>query len=341
MNLPGVFHQYRNEIDAELATVFEGFRSPFYDMLRYHLGWIDDRGQPTSQATGKALRSTLCLMACEAITGEFKPALPAAAALELVHNFSLIHDDIQDGDRERRNRPTVWVVYGKPQAINAGTAMRVLANVSMMRLGEQGLSPQKLLKALELLDESSLRLIEGQYLDLSYEKRFDISVNDYLNMVKLKTVSLIACSLEIGARLVTDDQSVIQSLITYGNDLGFAFQIRDDMLGIWGDEGKTGKPVGGDILRKKKSYPIVYAWENAEALDRYELIELYQHDGIDAERRDRILAILEKTQARAHAQNMIEGYCQHAMAEIERAPMCSGVRSAFLELIQFLNVREF
>ena len=122
-------------------------QSPLYDMMRYHLGWIDAQGRPLPGSAGKALRPTLCLLACEAVGGTYHRALPAAAAVELVHNFSLIHDDIQDDDRERRHRPTVWSIWGKPQAINAGTAMRVLASLALSRLSERGVSGEKQLHA--------------------------------------------------------------------------------------------------------------------------------------------------------------------------------------------------
>ena len=242
MKLPVVFERYRSEIDSELRAVLAERESPLYDMMRYHLGWIDWQGRPLSGTAGKALRPALCLLACEAVGGTYHRALPAAAAVELLHNFSLIHDDIQDDDRERRHRPTVWSIWGKPQAINAGTAMRVLASLALSRLGENGVSGEKQLRIQRILDESCLRLIEGQYLDISYESRLDIGVTDYLGMIDGKTAALIGCSLELGAFLGTDDEAVIRGLWNFGRNLGLAFQIRDDILGIWGDEKETGKP---------------------------------------------------------------------------------------------------
>ncbi|OGO31690.1 MAG: hypothetical protein A2Z16_10130 [Chloroflexi bacterium RBG_16_54_18] len=341
MMLPDIFHRYRNQIDIELSSILDGYQLPLYDMLRYHLGYLDIHGNPSNHSNGKALRSTLCLMACEAVGGDFHRTLPAAAALELVHNFSLIHDDIQDGDRERRHRPTVWAIHGKPQAINAGMAMRVLANVSMMRLNERGVPSSTLLQALALLDQTSLRLIEGQYLDLSFEQRQDISTEDYLNMVKLKTVSLIACALELGAMLVVDDRCLIQPLLNFGTNLGFAFQLRDDLLGIWGDQSITGKPVGSDILRRKKSYPVVFAWENSSDSEKNTLSSLYQDDRLEEDGKSRVLEILDGTGARNHSQALIEKYCQDARLEIEQAQVSATGRACFTELIEFLSIREF
>lgn len=339
--LPDILQRYRRQVDEEIINVLESHPLPVYDMLRYHLGYLDPDGNPNSRSNGKALRSSLCLMACEAFRGEIERALPAAAALELVHNFSLIHDDIQDGDRERRHRPTVWVVYGKAQAINAGMAMRVLANVSLMRLILHGVQAHTLLQAHALLDETSLRLIEGQYLDLSFEQRLEVGTAEYLRMVKLKTAALIACALELGGILVEDDRGCIQPLVNFGTNLGYAFQLRDDVLGIWGIQDITGKPVGSDILRKKKSYPIVYAWEHSSASERNELVQLYHVQQIDESGKDRLLEILDDTGAKSHSQDLIEQFCQDAIEEVERAQIDATARAHFVELVEFLNHREF
>ena len=183
MSLPAAFEKYRTDIDSELKSVLLERRSPLYDMMRYHLGWIDERGNPLQNSPGKALRPTLCLLACEAVGEEYRQALSAAAAIELVHNYSLIHDDIQDDDRERRHSPTVWSLWGKPQAINAGTAMRILASLALERLSGCDIPVKKRLRVQQLLDESSLALIEGQYLDIHYESCPDIGMSDYLDMI--------------------------------------------------------------------------------------------------------------------------------------------------------------
>lgn len=153
-------------------------------MMRYHLGWIDEHGK-SAEAGGKYLRATLCLLSCQAVGGKPEMALPLAAAIELVHNFSLIHDDIQDRDRERRHRPTVWCVWGEPQAINAGTAMRMIASLELSKLTDNDFAAEKVMDAHKILDESTLRMIEGQFLDISFENRLDIKVSEYLNMKRI------------------------------------------------------------------------------------------------------------------------------------------------------------
>lgn len=336
---PSILERYRTEIDAELKAVVAARRSPLYDMMRYHLGWIDEHGNPKNGSTGKALRPTLCLLACEATGGNYHRALPAAAAIELIHNYSLIHDDIQDDDLERRHRPTVWAVWGKPQAINAGTAMRILTNITLSRL-EPGVNPEKVLLIQQLLDETTLRLIEGQYLDISYEKRLDIGVNDYLQMIEGKTASLIACALEVGALLGTNDESLIKGFRALGWNLGLGFQIRDDILGIWGDSEITGKPLASDIQRRKKTFPIVHALENARDGHKEMLMRFYQN-GNDNQSVTDVLSILNKVGARACAQRMVDSYCQTAWRIISELHLEATARRDFAELVDFLEKRNY
>lgn len=341
MKLPPVFERYRSEIDSELRAVLAERQSPLYDMMRYHLGWIDAQGHPLPGSVGKALRPALCLLACEVVGGEYHRALPAAAAVELVHNFSLIHDDIQDDDRERRHRPTVWSIWGKPQAINVGTAMRILASLALSRLGESGVSVEKQLRAQRILDESSLRLIEGQYLDISYESRLDIGVTDYLEMIDGKTATLIGCSLELGALLGTDDEPMLRGLRGFGRNLGLAFQIRDDVLGIWGNEKETGKPLGSDIRRRKKSLPIVYALEKAAGEAKAELANIYQNEVIGEDGAMAVLRILDVVEAQRYAQNMAEMYRDKALEEITGLALMPAARRDLEELAHFLVERNF
>jgi geranylgeranyl diphosphate synthase type I len=339
MKLPECFEKYRSDIDTELKFILADRQLPMYDMMRYHLGWIDDKGNPLTDAAGKALRPTLCLSACEVAGGEYHSALSAAAAIELVHNYSLIHDDIQDDDRERRHRPTVWSVWGKPQAINAGTAMRLLANTALLRLEEQGISQEKRMRIQQLLDETSLSLIEGQYLDINFETRFDINTADYITMIDRKTAALIACSLEVGALLGSDDESLIRKFSDIGRNLGLAFQIIDDILGIWGDEKTIGKPLGSDIRRRKKTYPIIYVLGEAEDGIKQRLIKVYSNgNNGDVEE---VLQVLESIGARDHAQRRAEQYCRQAIDDIDSLPVLAQNKQMLREMAEFLVKRNF
>ena len=229
-----------------------------YEMVRYHLG-LDGAGAPT----GKRMRPLLGLLAYASITGEYDRALPGAAAVELGHNFSLVHDDIEDGDRERRHRPTLWALHGIPQAVNTGDAMFALSRIALYRLTELGFSDATVLRLMRLYDETCLRLCEGQYIDIWTSEHDDpMPVELYFDMIGRKTAALIAASIEAGAILATEDEDVIARYRGFGWALGLAFQLNDDLLGIWGAETATGK-APSDVVHKKKTLPVLYAFEHA------------------------------------------------------------------------------
>ena len=208
-----------------------------YEMVRYHLG-LDGSGAPS----GKRMRPLLGLLAYASIAGDHRRALPGAAAVELGHNFSLVHDDIEDADRERRHRASLWTVYGIPQAINTGDTLFTLSRIALHRLTELGFSDAKVLRLMRLYDETCLRLCEGQYIDIwASEHDETMSVELYFDMIGRKTAALISASIEAGALLATDDERVIERYRKFGWALGLAFQLNDDLLGIWGQEQATGK----------------------------------------------------------------------------------------------------
>lgn len=336
MKSPAFLETFSQSIEAELKEILAERQSPLYDMMRYHLGWVDKNGAPRNGSTGKRLRPGLCLLSCEAVGGDAKTSLPVAAAIELIHNFSLIHDDIQDDDAERHHLPTVWSVWGKPQAINAGTAMRVMASLAISRLDADDISVQKQLRVQRLLDESSLILVEGQYLDINFESRFDIEVPQYMEMIEKKTAALLGCSLEVGALMGVDDESMISAFGTIGQNLGMAFQIRDDILGIWGSEEKTGKPQGSDIRHRKNSLPIVLALEKAgEELTR-EIMAIYRREELNEEDTTAILQILERLNVQSQAQNMAQTYCNKALAVISKLELPLATRNQLEEVAGFI-----
>jgi geranylgeranyl diphosphate synthase type I len=337
MGRPSVFEEYRREVDAELRETFDGCSSPLYDMLRYHLGWITLEGRPTNGGAGKGLRSTLCLLACEALGGDRWQALPAAATVDLVHNYSLIHDDIQDRDIERRHRPTVWAVWGEAQAINAGSAMRQLAGVALRKLLCRGVSTEAALRASWLLDDACLRLLEGQWLDISFERRLDVGVADYLDMISLKTGALLGCAAELGALIAGGEEGTTGAFRRFGLNLGLAFQIRDDVLGIWGDAAETGKPLGSDIRRKKKTFPVIYALQESPAAP--ELRRLYALPAIEVNELAAVLSILDAVGAEGAARRAAQEYRQRALAEIVSLPLAAPARASLEEMAGFLVER--
>ncbi|MFP3975578.1 MAG: polyprenyl synthetase family protein [Dehalococcoidia bacterium] len=341
MNLPSIFERYRSEVDSELRSIFVDHHLPLYQMMQYHLGWTDENGRHIEGTSGKALRPTLCLLACEAAGEYFHKALPAAAAIELVHNFSLIHDDIQDNDHERRHRPTVWSIWGIPQAINVGDGMRSVASLALLRLEDRDVPTEKQQRVQCLLDESCLRMIEGQYLDLSYEDRFDITVEDYLEMIDRKTAAIMSCALQTGAIIGTDDESVIKCLREFGRNIGLAFQIKDDIIGIWGDQDKTGKPLASDIRRKKKSLPVVYTLQSASGTTREDISNVYKKPSITDHEVGKVLDILDDVQAKAYAERMAEEYRNSALIELGKIRLSPWAKAHLEEIAYFLVERDF
>jgi geranylgeranyl diphosphate synthase type I len=250
---------YLDAIEKELksavkrASALESSR--LYEMLAYHMGWSDEHGTPAVR--GKRIRPLLTVLACLAAGGDWHKALPAAAAVELVHNFSLIHDDIEDASSIRRGRPTVWKKWGIPQAINCGDAMFALAHLEVFRISET-VSATIAIKAAELLQSTCLHLTQGQFLDLSFETRKDVCIEDYWHMVDGKTAALIAASTELGALAADVDGQTCQLYREFGHFLGVAFQVQDDWLGIWGDTSLTGKSTYSDLATGKITLPVLY-----------------------------------------------------------------------------------
>ncbi len=334
--LPGILARYRAEIERELRVFLAERQALLYGMVRYHLGFQGPEGESIAGYGGKALRASLLLFVHEALGGEWTKALPGAAAIELAHSFSLVHDDIQDEDPERHGRPTVWRLAGSAQAINAGDALRELAALALLEL--QGcFPPAAVLRASEELDRAVLQMIEGQYLDLSFEEQLEITVPDYLGMVERKTGALLGAALRIGALLTTEDEEVISIFETCGRNLGLCFQIRDDVLGIWGDESQTGKSTMSDIYGKKKSFPVVLALNGPRG---DELAAIYAQPTIDEADLQLVLQILSEAGARETAQEAAQDYCSQALAKLRTVELPPWAGEMVEELAQFLLTRE-
>lgn len=313
---PEALDKYRGALDDALKSMVPAEPKGLYDLLRYHLGWMDaGGGYVGGGSAGKALRPTLCFLTCEALGCPWPKAAKAAATVELVHNFSLIHDDIQDGDTERRGRPTVWSVWGVGPALWAGNAMRVLSDQA---LATDPALFMKRRQAARLLTQAYLDIIEGQYQDLEFESRTDISVAEYLSMISRKTGALICCAVEMGGLLVTEDQGAVAALRQWSVHLGRAFQVRDDILGVWGNPVLTGKAVGNDIRRKKKTLPVLYGFQRAAGYAGEILKTVYQSAAVEEQQVQEVLAILEETQAYEESQALVNTETAKAIDVLER-----------------------
>jgi geranylgeranyl diphosphate synthase type I len=282
-----------------------------YEMIRYHLG-LDGSDGPR----GKRMRPLLGLLAYASIAGDHAAALPGAAAVELGHNFSLVHDDIEDGDVERRHRATLWSLHGVPQAINTGDLIFSLSRVALHRLSDLGFSDARVLRLMRLYDETCVMLCEGQYIDIASSATDEpMTVELYFDMIGRKTAALISASIEAGALLATDDENVIASYRRFGWALGLAFQLNDDVLGIWGLEHKTGKEPT-DVARHKKTLPVLYAFEHATPADRDRLSRLYGTADPSPDDVAEIVAILERSGAQEFTRSEARRYRDEAIDEL-------------------------
>lgn len=343
-SLPAMFARYKDMVEQELSqAVPASSDTDLTTLMQYHLGWVDPTGASaaTPSSQGKALRPTLCMFACEALQGDLRQALPAAAALELIHNFSLIHDDIQDQDLERRHQTTVWGLWGIPKALVAGDSMQSLGDLEMLSCNNSSVAPLVTLKVSEILTESYLEMIEGQCLDLGFESKDDITADDYLRMIACKTGALIRSALHIGALLATDDQKSTDAFAEFGNYLGRAFQIRDDYLGIWGDANATGKSSDNDIRRRKKSLPVVFAFEKASGGSRDDLIRIYAQESLDDSDVERVTAILEEVGAPEYAESLTRESAELAVKALSPVALPDWARGEVAELVDFLARRQY
>jgi geranylgeranyl diphosphate synthase, type I len=247
-------HRSRDAVTPALRAALARLDSASRAQAEYHFGWSDVDGRPVAGGSGKAVRPALALLSAEAAGAPAETGLPGAVAVELVHNFSLLHDDLMDGDLERRHRRTVWAVWGASSAILTGDALLSLAHETLLDSGSP-CGPA----AARLLAAATRELIRGQVQDLAFERRDDVTLPECLDMAAGKTGALLSASAAIGAVLAGAPPAVVDALSAFGSHLGIAFQLIDDVLGIWGDPSVTGKPVYSDLRARKKSLPVTYA----------------------------------------------------------------------------------
>lgn len=331
MSLAALSADFLPEIETELRAAIGAGPSvldAYYLMLTYHMGWVDADNQalPIGQG-GKRIRPLLTALTCAAVGGEWRASLPAAAAIELLHNFSLLHDDIQDDSPLRRGRPTVWKLWGAPQAINAGDAMFTLAHLAPHRLRALGVGAEVVLDVLADFDATCLHLTQGQHLDMAFEQRVKVSVDEYLTMIEGKTAALVSACARIGARIGGADAATREHLAAYGRHLGLAFQIHDDWLGIWGDPEVTGKSAATDLQTRKKSLPVVYALECSDAF-----VKAY---AVPHQREDTVAGLIEQLDelgAQTHTRDLAREHSLQAVAHLDAARLLGPGADALREL---------
>lgn len=326
-------------LEAEMRTVLQANgQQPdlFYGMMHYHMGWVDSELNPADINGGKRIRPILCMLTCAAAGGAWEQAVPAAAAIELLHNFSLIHDDIEDASPTRRGRPTLWQLWGIEQAINSGDAMFALAHLAMNRLIERGVPAERVVTALRRFDETCVALTIGQHHDMDFENRAEVTVAEYLAMIEGKTAVLLSLCAELGALIAGQDETTIAHYATFGHDLGLAFQVQDDILGIWGDEARTGKSAATDITTKKKTLPVLYGLSQSD-----DLRQLYAESEGDEAFVTAVITHLDQNGAYDFAKDKASQYSQSALHHLTAAQPTGTAQAALQQLTDMLLKRDY
>lgn len=328
---------------AALAALDE--RAPLLaGMARYHLGLADRDLQPVDPRSvdrGKRIRPTVAMLAAGASGGDPLAAAPLAAAIELLHNFTLIHDDVQDHSPTRRHRPTVWGLWGIGQAINAGDALFAAAHLPLYSLVERGVPAALALSVIEAFDRMTIDIVAGQTLDLGFEARPDVSPAEYLRMIAGKTAAIVRYAAWAGARIgeVMDEQAARWA--DFGLALGLGFQIRDDLLGVWGVPRETGKAPADDIRRRKQSLPILILRQRLGVVEQEELARLYAEQEIGPRGVARVLELLEREEVHAAVEAEIAIRHDRARAALLTAarPGPNPARDQLLALVERLSTR--
>jgi geranylgeranyl diphosphate synthase type I len=330
-------------LQEELLPIIEEQLKAFYyslafeqsqelqEMIAYHMGWGED-----SDSHGKRIRPLLLLLTTGACDGKIEDGIPAAIAIEYLHNFTLIHDDIEDDASIRHGRKTLWKKWGLAQGINAGDALFSIAQLAMLDL-EQTCSQSTALQAVREFNRTCFHLTRGQYLDISFESSKIISLESYLAMIQGKTAALISLATRLGGSTAQQREPSIEKLGQFGEALGMAFQIQDDYLGVWGDPQTTGKSVASDLITNKKTLPVIFGLQNSE-----DFKNIWEIEGISNENLEKSVGLLISCGAQNYTKTQAEGFTNQAFSILgglfpQRNPYSDGL----FELTEMLLHRKY
>ncbi|MEO3975827.1 family 2 encapsulin nanocompartment cargo protein polyprenyl transferase [Streptomyces sp. CAU 1734] len=324
----------RDVVDPPLRAAIESLPGPLRRVTMYHFGWQRADGSASDEAAGKAIRPALVLAAARALGGAPEQAARAAAAVELLHNFTLLHDDVIDRDRTRRHRATAWTVFGVADAVITGDAVQALA----LRLLAGDLHPAAPAAA-ERLAACAIEICAGQQQDCAFEALapHEVSLDDCLRMATAKTGALLGCSCALGALYAGGSAEEVDAMDAFGREAGLAFQLIDDLIGIWGDPGRTGKPAGADLAAHKKSLPVVAALASGTAAGA-ELAELYRGPMSGTAVRDAARAV-ERAGGRDWAQLQAADRMARAVHQLSLAVPDLAAAGDLLSLAEFVTRR--
>lgn len=345
-SVPEVLGRARRLVEPALRAAVDRLSPELRPIAQYHLGWVDPDGRPVGGDGGKGVRPALALLSAEAVGAPSVLGVPGAVAVELVHNFSLIHDDVIDGDDERRHRPTVWALFGVGRAVIVGDALLALAQQVVLDpsqlLALDGVRPAAAdgARACSAIADATAAMIAGQALDMAFESVPAVDVEGCLAMEAGKTGALLGCAASVGALLAGASQEVVAALDRYGMELGLAFQAVDDLLGIWGDPVTTGKPAWSDLRQHKKTLPVAAALASSGPHVE-ELAALLAEDDLDEDGIARAAALVEECGGRAAAAEEAERRLASALAAIAAADLAETAHDELAELARFVVEREY
>ena len=328
-------HRYQHALDEELRETFAGQEGLLYNMILYQLGWIDEQGMALASPAEVRLHPLLCLLSCDALSGKFELALPAAATVELVYNYSLVHEDLQSGSPNRGQRPTAWWIWGPGQAINAGDGMHALARLTLMRLHDREVPIATVLKAIRLLDQSCLSMCEGQHLDLAFQEKLDVGVESYLKMAAGKMGALMSCAMGLGALTANGDDAVVEAFKECGRNLGIAHQIKYDIDEI--KRSALGEAPSSNLLNKKKLLPVVYAMETGEIRTKRELGAVYFKRVLEPSDVQQVIGILKERSALEYAHEKLSDHYRRAIESLKGVDLDSRGREELENLCQHIT----
>jgi len=333
--------KYKRAIVKEIGVFVKNseFDRKFREMILYSLGWLDEdmRAIPVTEIKSKMFRPVLMLEVYGLFAKERNRALPLAAAIEMLHNFTLVHDDIEDNDRYRRGRKTVWNMFGIPQAINTGDAMLLISNLLALRLESKGFSAKMVLGANKIMNQAYLSIAHGQFYDIDFETRRMPSSGEYLKMSGLKTATLVGAACEAGAFLGGRDSRVRKYCRDFGCNLGLAFQIKNDIEGIWGRKGTAGKQ-GGDLKKRKKTLPVILFFNGLNRRDQVGFNRTYKQ-GLSGRDIRGIAQAMERKGIKEKTEKQMKPFIAKAARALKLIPLASDRKTILLEYLEkLLNV---
>ncbi|HVV22560.1 MAG TPA: family 2 encapsulin nanocompartment cargo protein polyprenyl transferase [Pseudonocardiaceae bacterium] len=331
----GVLDWSRNLVTPALRDAVDTLPGSMRTVVGYHFGWWDERGRATPSGTGKLLRPTLALLSAVAVGGTADDAVPAAVAVELAHNFSLLHDDVMDGDATRRHRPTAWHVFGVAAAILAGDALLTLAFDVLAASGHPAARD-----CMRSLGGAVQDLIRGQSEDTAFERRTDVSLAECLRMAEGKTAALLGNSCALGAVLGGGDADQVEHLARFGERAGLAFQLVDDLLGIWGDPRVTGKPVYSDLRSRKKSLPVVAALTSGTAAAEELAVLYHRRNPLSHDELVVVASLVEQAGGRAWTRDRAGDLTDEAVGHLTAARPAPRAAAQLMTVAELITSRD-